>query len=582
MSDNKFSVSYYRRDLATSYNPPFTTSVQRYSAMRGNYEAALLEVTGSAEAIKEALNMVRWGVEVKDSQGRLVWAGYIHSVQIESGGVAVGKTLNGMANKIKVAYTNENNEAAYTGWQEDEVSAGEYGTKEGMVTLTRATQTSAESKRGKALTTLKEPLEVVSFGGGPPEARALLVCKGFYSTLDWIFYENTRGKVVASSEGEGALYAIGLSALTTSEATFVPSGAGGVVIIGEAQSETFAGYTDGLKVTVSGSSLNNGTYTITGVSSDNKRLYTAEPLTDEGPIGPVTFVPPTSQAAQSFSLPQGHDWKAHRARLRVAALGGPAGGLYLDIAADSGGLPGGVLATSDLVNASDVTENRPDWLEFKFDNGPELDEQTAYWLILRRQSGTENSEAGFVVEAVEENFYNDGTGATYGTSWGAIAGGHDFPFEVWGLWPLYRQIDQIEADCGQFLSGVIHEYKALEESSPLRDGSYSGLTELEELLSVGSSNGRPLMAIVDAGRRLFIKEEEDKAVPAYRLKMSGEIEKQSGGKVPPWAPVSGAWATLVDFPTRGLKAVFIEGAEYEATNGYRRLILRDPTRGQIL
>ena len=131
------------------------------------------------------------------------------------------------------------------------------------------------------------------------------------------------------------------------------------------------------------------------------------------------------------------------------------------------------------------------------------------------------------------------------------------------------QAAAIATTAGQFLSAVDQGVSSGLEISEFRDGDGLALYEIEELLKMGTSNFRRMLASVDINRRLRIYEEPDESKPYYITKkreLSDELDTPIRKEI---CPV-GVYARLKDVIPGSLDTtkmadptlVFIESAEY--------------------
>jgi len=132
------------------------------------------------------------------------------------------------------------------------------------------------------------------------------------------------------------------------------------------------------------------------------------------------------------------------------------------------------------------------------------------------------------------------------------------------------QISTIVSSSGQFFQSTIIEQAAGLTSNNNRDGHSTALTYVNELLSAGTSNVRPMLAYVDRQRVLHVYErtaEPPINKPDYLLDGNGQLLKPTGDKVPAnecevaiWVKPKDVPGALSGFSTMG--SIFIQSAEY--------------------
>lgn len=132
------------------------------------------------------------------------------------------------------------------------------------------------------------------------------------------------------------------------------------------------------------------------------------------------------------------------------------------------------------------------------------------------------------------------------------------------------QITAIEADCGQFISGVIVENTTGLTSTEERDGRNTGLYFINQLLDAGTNNTRPLLAYVDKNRYLHVYERSVVPldnIPDYLYLDDGNLQTPLGQFVLPEYCVVAGWARVKSAPEalgNTIRPFYIERAEYNA------------------
>ena len=129
---------FQNRDFSARHKTNWDTlTVERYShnVIGGSYRAHLT-ATGNETDLWEFIEMLRCPVNIIDYvRAHPVWWGYISKVTITTeSGLQYGVNIDGMANKLAIAYT-YNMERVTTGWDSDTVSIAEYGTKEMLLSM---------------------------------------------------------------------------------------------------------------------------------------------------------------------------------------------------------------------------------------------------------------------------------------------------------------------------------------------------------------------------------------------------------------------------------------------------------------
>ncbi len=204
-----FSVRVRRRDftLAARDSRLVLTPTSLAWAALGGPAGATVEVRGPAGAAWDVLNWLRCPVEIYDEHLELVWTGYVAEASVSAGSLTVGASLDDMANRVAIAYSaagvrGEGGDRATTDWLDDADSQAEYGVRELLSSLPEAaTADQATAARAALLALRRLPAPLVRVSGAGQGEAGTLVCRGWWTTLDWRYYKNTAGYV--GFEGTG-------------------------------------------------------------------------------------------------------------------------------------------------------------------------------------------------------------------------------------------------------------------------------------------------------------------------------------------------------------------------------------------
>ncbi len=241
---------------------------RRWSAsMPGGPDTATIEMTGPGASLWEATRWLRYGVHIRNELGALVWWGYVHSITVPVGGVNVGLSLEGMHNRVQVMYAYDDADgAAQTGetaWVSTQVYIDTYGVKERRHSAGDCNEDAALALAYRILGAERAP--VASARPGRSDAAATLECRGWWHTLDWQYYADATGRIVADEDDSEQ--ALGW-ALTSTEIGF--SRTRQVSHNGNA----LAGLRTGDYFRVTGSTSNNTTYFVKSAPSEDATTKT--------------------------------------------------------------------------------------------------------------------------------------------------------------------------------------------------------------------------------------------------------------------------------------------------------------------
>lgn len=233
---------------------------------QGGHVFATLRADADGLALWRLIGWLRYRVEIHDNLGIPVWWGYIHSVNVSTGGVGVGISLDSMANRVACIWSNDDTGGTTT-WAEDTTSTNAYGDKELLISASGVTETAAEQRRDWELARRKYPSPALSPGQNDIQ-YAIIECRGWIQSTAWTYYERDEGLTeyvpsnsVAQRMGWG---------FTSSELGFTARGG----FVAEA-SAYLSVLEKGEKFRVSGSSSNNSAFTVESSSDREPDSVTA-------------------------------------------------------------------------------------------------------------------------------------------------------------------------------------------------------------------------------------------------------------------------------------------------------------------
>jgi len=238
----------------------------------GGCKDARIRITGPAVALRETLRLLRYDVRIRNPLGQLVWWGYVHEVSVTVAGSTDSLSLSDMYNNVRIIYAVEDEDGApqdkETAAATNAESIARYGTKEMLYSAGDADATSAEKLRDKFLALHAWPLSPDEGASGGDEDEAIIECRGWWNTLEWEYYADTSGREIYDTQnGEQAIgwqVSSGEIAFTAADSTIYHNG----VALRALNSKD--------KIKVSGSSSNDGVYTIEAAADQSKQTaYTS-------------------------------------------------------------------------------------------------------------------------------------------------------------------------------------------------------------------------------------------------------------------------------------------------------------------
>ena len=577
------SYSFLRGGLHTI---PSSISIEplRWSdnATWGN-DAATLEATGPVEQLAELLAWVGDRAFIRNAEGRTLWYGMIHEVEIDAGGAVLVNSLEGVANRVKVRYVTRNaagiETAAETAWAEDARSITRHGLREIKLTAPQGSLESGEAMRALALARMAWPQPVIRGGSTGGSPRATITCRGFATLLDEIYYSNPRGLVEHTTTG-GSFW---LGAwFSSNQVSFTAIGSGITKCRVTDDGGRMAGLVAGDTLTLTGSAFpeNTGTFTVHAPISANMIEVTATNLKNEaaGPVIVAQFEHGLVMAfRQSFTVTEG-GWKAKRVNILAGRTGNPAGDVFIRLLSDVGGTPGAVLDIVSLPAAA-LPTGAGAWIELAFSGGEAMLGAGTYWLQIERSAGSE-AVGNRVRIGMDSNLgYTGGVGRVFnGAAWVAHNPDCDLGFRVTGLVDRIDMVREMLEKLDIVGDGLTVSAAVGLATWQYRDGSRTARDEAEEILAAGDSMGRRLMVqwmakpygSTSASIRIAARGNPEADSPV--LGPDGGIYRPGGT---PWGDgrlLSGRWLIADALPaldgfTSPGRAVFVETSEYDAGRG---------------
>lgn len=206
-----FIVNFKARDFSAPIFPGLKITPLSFSwSAFGGPDEALLRFDGRRGRLMESVGMLRCGVEICDPYGIPVWWGYIDQITVFLEGARFTVSLEDIYNRVSVTYSfispdNKLADQLETADAQNTASQVEYGIKQVVLHEHNLDDSFAESLRDTFLDLHAWPSSLLSEKGDNSEIYAQLHCSGWFSTLNWLIYENTQGFYANYGPGAGTL-----------------------------------------------------------------------------------------------------------------------------------------------------------------------------------------------------------------------------------------------------------------------------------------------------------------------------------------------------------------------------------------
>lgn len=278
-----------------------------------------------------------------------------------------------------------------------------------------------------------------------------------------------------------------------------------------------------------------------------------------------------TQAMQQVKIGQ-YDIDLVSASIDAQVQGSPTDDLKIDLfALDVNGLPTGSALSSGSVNGADVSTTG--WTSMALSPAATLTAYTTYGLVVSR-SGSNNATDYYQVNVNTAKGYTDGFFRLWnGSAWAARSPDADMAFILVGddlmdtTWTIYYLLSHY----GQFLTGIDIDAASGLVTNPYQNGDNTTLSVVQDLLDLGTTNYRRLLAAVDNNRRIHIYEQPAVPLTPYLLRKDGLLSNPLDNLLRKETCPVGIWTKLKDVIPGSVNLdiiadpslAFIDGAEYE-------------------
>lgn len=567
--------------LATGATMPadLVLTPQSWSASdRGGPKQCTVQASGSAESLAFLCGWLGDRLEIYNEFGDPVWWGVLWDLEVTLGSIVVSLSLDQVYNRVAVirpvinADGSETSET--TAWLEDANSIAHYGTRELLYGLPSSYPAdSAATVRAQLLARFATPGPIISTQSGS-QFSARLTGQGTWYKAASIYFSNQDGLV--EHMGESGTQVIGRHIISTgiSFGEETPDAQSNEIAI---SSGDFLPLAVGDTFTISGASeaANNDTYVIVDMNATNE-INVSVSLTDEaaGATVKVSWGDGISMdnIAQAFETDTA--WTLTRVAVKVRRMGAPSDSFRIGIYADSGGVPGSLLAFNETLGSALFTELT--WTEFAFATPVALSAGTTYYVQIRR-TGAANLSDGYEIAVDEDLGYSDGVMKLYnGAAWVTRSPDADMPFRVIGEISSTAQLAKALAAVDGFsniivqVDSLIPVRQFIDEDSPV-----IAMGVIEESLDAGTSTNERLIARAMFDNSVVVGKPELSGDENLVLGQDGKVRYGNGSLYPPGRLVYGEWVDidsvlLLDglgiVRANSGASVYVQGSSYDAAN----------------
>lgn len=311
-------------------------------------------------------------------------------------------------------------------------------------------------------------------------------------------------------------------------------------------------------------------------------VRTNSTFTRELPGPTVTVQAQGVKMAQSFTISSPTSWTAARVALRARKVGNPQDAIRVELCANASGNPGAVLDTGTLTGLA--IEDRSQWFTVQLSNTVLLQPGVIYWLVVSRTAANDWDDF-YLVDIDEGLGYAGGVLRVWdGAAWHIREPDADMLFRVLGATRTTTQLREMAESAGWQISGVDISVDSGVSVNQYRAGDASILTEMLDLLDIGTSWGTPLQALITADRVIHIRERpSSSAGNDWAYTADGLLKLPGGHEVERGVLPVGRWLELKGGPriadvVAPLSPFYCRAAEYDA--GENRVI-PDPSLQNI-
>lgn len=391
---------------------------------------------------------------------------------------------------------------------------------------------------------------------------------------DIVTIRDVAGNTAANGEFKVASATTNTFALTNVATGANIAGSGsytsGGIVMATGIAGPFAELSEGELLVVSGSTANNGTLTTSGSAGSNGHTIGVTSATNEAPGATTTITNYAQQVAQSFA--PSSNWNAVEVAIRLKKVGAPAFDVVVELRSNNAGVPSATVLASCTIARADVGTTMQ-WEKVALSATVAVTTETTYWVVVRTNAGSTDSDDGFVVALDGALGYGNGVLKilTNSSAWAERPMSADMPFRVLDKVDTAAQIRAIFVQAGVVFTDYDVAVSSGIESNQYRAGENTAMDEVEKLLEAGASSSLRLIPSVTPDRVVHLSLQASSTGNEI-YDRDGVLYHPNGSPVTlGFLPVA-QWVRELGVPQNldfmvDTAAQFVEGAEFDCRSG---------------
>jgi hypothetical protein len=189
------TVNLYKPDFTDKLQPPNVKFAAQSISWRniGGPDVATVQGTGDWD-LDEAINFLRCPIEIFGPNGDCIWWGYVDSIRAIDKEIEYGVGMDTVSNDVMVLYPKSvaHNVQIQTYWSSTIYGTNDsitrLGTKQKQSTTNSPGQAAGDALRDTLFAFYQWPKPTIKHSPNNSGNYFELSCKGWYDTLDWIYY----------------------------------------------------------------------------------------------------------------------------------------------------------------------------------------------------------------------------------------------------------------------------------------------------------------------------------------------------------------------------------------------------------